>query len=46
MAGLVEIGPVVLEKKIFKFVNVFVLFRYYLTLGKGSALHLNLLEPT
>ena len=42
MAGLVEIGPVVLEK-IFKFVNVFLLFRYYLTLEKGSALHLNLL---
>ena len=43
MAGLVEIGPVVIEK-IFKFVNVFSLFRNYLPLEKGWVLHLNKLE--
>ena len=41
---LVEIGSVVLEKKIFKFVNVFSLFRNYLPLEKGVGLHLNKLE--
>ena len=45
MPGLVEIGSVVLEKKIFlNFVNVFSLFRNYLPLEKGGALHLNKLE--
>ena len=38
--SLVEIGPVVLKKEIF-FVNVFLLFRNYLHLEKGKALHLN-----
>ena len=43
--SLVEIGSVVLEKKIFyNFVNVFSLFRNYLPLEKGGALHLNKLE--
>ena len=45
MPSLVKIGPVVPEKKIFlNFVNVFSLFRYYLPLEKGGALHLNKLE--
>ena len=42
--NLVEIGSVVLEKKIFNFVNVFLLFGNYLSLEKGGALHLNKLE--
>ena len=62
MPSLVEIGPVVLEKTIFKFrqcvfsgtreedflifVNVFSLFRYYLPLEKGWALHLKRLESS
>ena len=41
---LVEIGPAILENKILKFVNVFSLFRYYLPLEKGVALHLNKFE--
>ena len=41
VAGLVEIGPVVLEKKIFKFCQcIFLLFCNYLPLEKGGALHL------
>ena len=32
------IGPVVLEKKIFNFVNVISLFRDYLPFDKGGAL--------
>ena len=40
MPSLVEISPVVLKK----FVNVFSIFRYYLPLEKGGALHLNKLE--
>ena len=43
-ARLVEIGPVVLEKKILKFVNVFSLYHNYLPLKKGSELHLNKLK--
>ena len=39
------IGPLVLEKKILKFVNVFSLLRNYLTLEKGAAIHLNPLQP-
>ena len=43
--SLVETGSVVLEKKIFfNFVNVFALFRNYLPLVKGWALHLNNFE--
>ena len=38
--GLVEIGPVRLEKKILKFVNVIYLFRDYLLLKKDVAFHL------
>ena len=41
---LVENGSVILEKKFFHFVNVFTLFRNYLPLEKGGALHLNKLE--
>ena len=39
--NLVEIGPLVLEEKILNFVNVFSLFRKYLPLKNGVALHLN-----
>ena len=43
--SFVEIDPVVLEKKIFiNFNNVFSLFRFYLPLEKGVALHLNKIE--
>ena len=42
---LVEIGSVVLEKRIFlNFINVFSLFRNYLPLKKGGDLHLKKLE--
>ena len=43
MAGLVEIGLVVLEKKVvfFNFINIFLIFRNYLPLEKGGVLHLN-----
>ena len=42
-----EIGPVVLEKKIFKFRQCFFsLFRNYLPLEKGMALNLKKLEST
>ena len=44
VSNLVKIGPVVLEKKILKFVNVFSLFSNYLPLEKGGALHLNKTE--
>ena len=40
MSNLVDISPVVLEKKIF-FDTVFSLFRYYIILEQGGALHLN-----
>ena len=40
--ALVEIFPLVLEKVIFNYVNVFLLFRNYLPLDKS--LHLNKLE--
>ena len=39
--SIVEIGRQVLERKIFKLVNVFSLFHYYLPLEKGMALYLN-----
>ena len=43
--SLVEIGLLVLEKKIFvNFLNVFLLFLNYLSLEKGWGLHLNKLE--
>ena len=45
MPRLVEIGSVVLEKRIFlNFINVFSLFRNYLPLEKGGVLHLKKLE--
>ena len=44
MLRLVEIGPVVLEKKIFKIFNIILHFRYYLPLEKGVAIHLNKLK--
>ena len=44
MPNLDEIGSVVLEKKIFFFVNVFSLFLNYLPLEKSGALHLNKLK--
>ena len=44
MPSLVEIGPVVLEKKFLNFVNVFSLFRNYFPLEKGVALYFNKLE--
>ena len=46
VTSLVEIGLVVLEKRIFKFVNVFWLFHNYLPLKKGWALHLKKLESS
>ena len=42
--SLVEIGPVVLEKKIFKVANLFLLFPNYLPFGKDVALHLSKIE--
>ena len=44
MPSLVEIGLIVLEKKILNFVNVFSLFRNLLPLDKGVALYFNKLE--
>ena len=45
MPSLVDIGHVILERKIFfNFVNEFSLFRDYLPLEKGGALHLNKFE--
>ena len=44
--SLVGISSVFLEKKIFKFVNVFSLFHYILPWKKGLALHLNKLESS
>jgi hypothetical protein len=41
---LIEIGLLVLEKKIFKNFSVFLLFRYYLPLEKSNPLHLKDLE--
>ena len=48
VSNLVEIRPVVLEMKKFKFVNAFFLFPYYmyLPLENSMALHLNKLEST
>ena len=40
-----RIGPVVVDiRRFLKFVNVFLLFRYYLPFEKSVALHLNKLE--
>jgi hypothetical protein len=43
---LTAIGLLVLEKKIFKIVSVFLLFRYYLPLEKSYSLCLNKLESS
>ena len=42
--SLVEIDPVVLEKKIFQICQCISQFRNYLSLEKGEALHLNKIE--
>ena len=42
VSSLVEIGQVVLKKMFF--INIFLLFHYYLSLEKHVALHLNKLE--
>ena len=42
--SLVEIGPMVLEKRFFNFLNVSLLFCNYLPLEKGESLHLKKLE--
>ena len=44
MPSLVEIGSVVLEKKIFKVHQCIFTLSYYLPLEKGVALHLNKIE--
>ena len=44
LPSFIEIGPLVLEKKILKFVNLFSQFCNYLPLEKGRALHLYKLE--
>ena len=36
---LVEVGQMVLEKKVLNVLNVFLLFRYYLSLEKGVSFH-------
>ena len=41
---LVQIGPVVLERRVLKVVNLFLLFPNYPPFEKGMALHLNKLE--
>ena len=41
---LVEMGLVVLEKRIFKYFYIILIFRYYLPLEKRVAMHLNKLE--
>ena len=46
MQSLVEIRLLVLEMKILRFVNVSLLFRNYLRLKKGVALHFNKFEST
>ena len=45
MSSLVENGSVVLEKKIFEFLQCIFTIRNYLPLEKGGALHLNKLYP-
>ena len=44
MLSLVEIGPLVVEKKILNFVDVFLLFHNHLSMEKGAALHLKKVE--
>ena len=41
VSSLVEIGPVVQEKKILNIFIIILHFRYYLPSEKGAALHLN-----
>ena len=42
--SLVEIDPVLMRRRFFNFVNVFLLFHNYLPLEEGGALHLNKFE--
>jgi hypothetical protein len=42
--SLVEIGPVVLKKRILNIFCIFLLFSYYLPLERDTTLHLNKLE--
>ena len=44
MPSLVEIDPVVLEKKIFKVFDIILIFLLLSPIGKGVTLHLNKLE--
>jgi hypothetical protein len=46
MPRLIEIGLLVLEKKIFLNFRIFLLFCYYLPLEKGNPLHFNNLESS
>ena len=41
MPSLVDIDPIVVEKKILDFLNAFSLFPYYLPFEKGMALYVN-----
>ena len=43
---MVEIGRLILDRKIFYFVDVFSLLRKYLPLEKGEALHLKKLDSS
>ena len=47
MPSLVDIGPVVMVKKIFFLIwsMYSMIFHYYLHMEKGMAIHLNKLEP-
>ena len=44
MLSLIEISPLVLEKKIFKFRQCIFPISFYFSLEKGGVLHLNKLE--
>ena len=44
MPSIVEISRLVLERKIFKLINVFSRFRYHLPLKEDRAVHLNKLD--
>ena len=46
LPSLIEIGSLVLDKKILNVVNVFSQFRYYFTLVKDASLDLNKLESS
>ena len=44
MPSLIEIGPVILERKIFKILSMYFAISLLSPLGKGVALHLYKLE--